>query len=167
MHHGWFVVFLFSFIGLTHAGPVSEIEVTPDPLKNGNQIFTFRFSPAETRTYDVIVFDCTYHQEFPNPSSHQPNAIKIIEPAVFTYRSRDVKMVDSLDCNISFRVPRDIQKLVESYGEHLFNTNYPAIISRIKVTAFEKETALWSYELKPEGLQEIPDSPPNPKPLPK
>ncbi len=167
MYRGWLVLVVSTIIRMAYAGPVSEIEVTPDPIKNGSQIFTFRFSPSETRIYSVIVFDCIYHQEFPNPSSHQPTAIKIMEPATFTYRSRDVKMVDGLDCNISFRVPRDIQKLIESYGENLFNTNFPATVSRIKVTAFEKETATWSYELKPEGIQEIPDSPTIPKPSPK
>lgn len=166
MHRVWFIIFLSTIIRLANAGPVSEIEVTPDPVKNGTQIFTVRFAPGETRTYDMLAFDCTYRQEFPNPSSHQSAGPKIIEPAVFTYRTRDVKMVDSLDCNISFRVPRDIHKLQEIYGEHLFNTNYPAVISRIKVTAFEKEAALWSYTLKPQGLHEFPDTPRSQKPAP-
>jgi len=166
MHRGWLILFLTVISSLANASPVSEIEVTPDPLKNGTQIFTVRFAPGETRTYEKITFDCTYRQVFPNPSSHQSSGNKIIEPAVFTYRSRDVKMVDSLDCNISFRVPIDVQKLQEIYGEHLFNTNYPAVVSRIKVTAFEKEVALWSYELKPEGLHEFPEAPSNLKPPP-
>lgn len=158
MHQGWIFILLLTMIRLACANPVSEIEVTPDPVKNGQQIFTFRFNPGETHTYDIVTFDCTYRQEFPNKSSHQPGSIKIVEPAVFTYRSRDVKMVDSLDCNISFRVPIDFHRLLEIYGEHSFNTNYPAVVSRIKVTAFEKETVLWSHELKPEGLHEFPDT---------
>lgn len=150
--------FLFlTFASIAHAHPFSEVEVTPDPVKNGHQIFTFRFTPTETYSYEKIVFGCTYHQEFPSQSSHHPTGNKIVEPGVFSYRARDVKMVDSLDCNISFRVPMDIKKLIETYGEHSFKTNYPAIISKIKVTAFEKETVLWSYELKPEGLQEFPE----------
>jgi len=159
MRQCWFIFFLSALTCIANAGPISEIEVTPDPVKNGQQIFTFRFSPAETHTYELIIFECTYRQEFPSPSSYLPVGGKIIEPATFSYRSHDVKMVDSLDCNISFRVPIDIQKLAEIYGEHLFNTNYPAVVSRIKVTAFEKETVLWSHELKPEGLHEFSDTP--------
>ena len=159
MHHGWLMLLVFSLIRSACADPVSGIEVTPDPLKNGCQIFTIRFIPAETRTYEKLIFDCTYRQEYPNLSSHQPGASKVVEPAAFSYRIRDVKMVDSLDCNISFRIPIDVQKLQEIYGEHLFNTNYPAVVSKIKVTAYEKETALWSYQLKPEGLQEFPATP--------
>lgn len=159
MHHCWYILLAFICCRLAIAAPVSEIEVTPDPLKNGSQIFTIRFIPADTRTYEKLVFECTYRQEYPNLSSHQPAGNKVVEPAVFAYRTRDVKMVDSLDCNISFRVPIDVQKLQEIYGEHLFNTNYPAVVSKIKVTAFEKETALWTYELKPSGLQEFPDTP--------
>lgn len=145
-------------LGTLHAGPVSEIEVTPDPVKNGQQIFTVKFVPSQTYTYDKLVFDCTYRQEFPNPSSHQPTGTKVIEPAVFTYRTRDVKMVDSLDCNISFRVPIEVNKLLEIYGPHSFNTNYPAVVSKIKVTASDREVALWSYELKPGGLHEYPEA---------
>lgn len=159
MNQGWLILLVCFSIRIACAGPVSEIEVTPDPLKNGSQIFTIRFIPAETRTYEKLNFDCTYRQEYPNLSSHQPTGNKVVEPAAFSYRIRDVKMVDSLDCNISFRVPVDVQKLQEIYGEHLFNTNYPAVVSKIKVTAYEKETVLWSYDLKPEGLQEFPDTP--------
>ena len=156
MRLGYFCLFLISS-NLVHAHPFSEVEVTPDPVKNGQQIFTLRFTPAETYSYEKIVFDCTYHQEFPSQSSHQPTGIKIIEPGVFSYRARDVKMVDSLDCNISFRVPMDVNKLIETYGEHSFKTNFPVVLSKIKVTAFDKETVLWSYDLKPEGLQEFPE----------
>ena len=159
MHQCWLILLVFIFIQAAQSAPVSEIEVTPDPSKNGQQIFTIRFNPAETRTYDKLVFDCTYRQEYPHTSSHQPAGTKITEPAVFSYRARDVKMVDSLDCNISFRLPLDVQKLQEIYGEHLFNTNYPAVVSKIKVTAFEKETVLWTYDLKPEGVQEFPAAP--------
>lgn len=157
MHPSWLVVGLMMLTGPVSAGPVSEIEVTPDPIKNGQQIFTVRFTPSQTYTYDKLVFDCTYHQEFPSQSSHQLGGKKVIEPAAFTYRARDVKMVDSLDCNISFRVPIDMAKLIETHGQHAFNTNYPATISKIKVTATDREVALWSYELKPEGLHEYPE----------
>lgn len=150
------IILLFmATAGITGAGPVNEIEVTPDPPRNGQQVFTVRFTPGETLTYTRITFDCTYRQSFPSQTSDQPSGIKVIEPAVFTYRATAMKMVESLDCHISFRVPLDIHKLQEIYGNHTFNTNYPAVVSKIKVTATEKETVLWSYDLKPEGLHQF------------
>ena len=147
-----FVLLCVAWVKVTGAGPVNEIEVTPDPPKNGQQVFTLRFNPGETMTYAKITFDCTYQQSVPCQTSDQPSGMKIIEPAVFTYRARDVKMDEILDCLVSFRVPLDIHKLEEIYGEHLFNTNYPAVVSKIKVTALKEETVLWSHDLKPEGL---------------
>ncbi|MEI6563695.1 MAG: hypothetical protein WCO42_05230 [bacterium] len=153
-----FILFCVAVAGVSGAGPVNEIEVTPDPPRNGSQIFTLRFNPGETLTYEKLTFDCTYRQSFPSQTSDQPTGLKIIEPEVFTYRSHDVKMVENLDCHVSFRVPLDIHKLQEIYGEHSFNTNYPAVVSKIKVTASEKENVLWSYVLKPEGLHEFPSA---------
>ncbi len=150
--------FIFLWLAVTEivgAGPINEIEITPDPLKNGQQVFTFRFNSGETLTYAKITFDCTYRQSFPSQTSDQPSGTKVIEPAVFTYRAKDVKMVENLDCHVSFRVPMDIHKLQEIYGDHTFNTNYPAIVSKIKVTALKQETVLWSFDLTPEGLHQF------------
>lgn len=134
------------------AGPLTEVEITPDPVQNGSQIFTLRMTPGETRDYEALVFDCVYHQEFV-PRTSEPSARKkVYEPEVFTVRRRDVKMVEELDVNISFRVPMDLAKLKEMYGDKVFDPAYPVTISRIKVSALKSGVVVWWYEFDAHGL---------------
>ena len=153
MHGKWMLAGCYLGWALTGwAGPLTEVEITPDPVQNGTQIITLRMTPGETETLDLLVFDCVYHQEFVAQTSDQDSRKKVHEPEVFTVRRKDVKMVEELDVNISFRVPVDMAKLSEMYGSTAFNPKYPVTISRIKVSAVRGGVVVWWYEFDAKGL---------------
>ena len=133
------------------ASPLAEVEITPDPVQNGSQIITVRMTPGESKTYDLLVFDCIYHQEFVPDTSDRTTRAKAHEPEVFTIRRRDVKMVEELDVNISFRVPLDLARLKEMYGETAFDPKYPVTVSRLRVTAMLGDAVAWRYEFPAKG----------------
>ncbi len=145
------VVLAWSWVLGCQAGPLTEVEITPDPVQNGSQVMTLRMTPGETQTYDVLVFDCIYHQQFIPKTSDQNARAKAHEPEVFTVRRKDVKMVEELDVNISFRVPLDLAKLKEMYGPLAFNPDYPVTISRIKISAMKNGIVVWWYEFDAKG----------------
>lgn len=134
------------------AGPLTEVEITPDPVQNGSQIFTVRMTPGETRTYELLTFDCIYHQEFIPRTSDPKTQKKVHEPEVFTVRRKDVKMVEELDVNISFRVPLDLAKLQEMYGLNAFNPEHPITVSRMRISAIKSGVVVWWYEFEADGL---------------
>ena len=134
------------------AGPLTEVEITPDPVQNGSQIFTLRMTPGETRTIDTLVFECVYHQEFVPRTSDQSSSKIAHEPEVFTVRRKDVKMIEELDVNISFRVPISLARLTEMYGTTAFNPAIPVTVSRIRVSAVVKGDVIWRYEFDAKGL---------------
>jgi hypothetical protein len=140
------------------AGPLREVEITPDPEDNGQQVFTVRLKPGETRTYDLITFACVYHQEFIRQSTDAGGTKGVNEPATFTYRRKAVKLVDDLDTHVSFRVPMGIQKLQDMYGQTTFQTNAPITIARITITASTPEGKAWSFELAASGLHTFDDA---------
>lgn len=137
------------------AEPVREVEITSNPPENGQQILNVRITPGQTVTYEKITIDCVLHQEFPSESTHKNREIKIHEPAVFTHRRKDVKMVEELDVNISFRVPVGMNRLMEIYGMTAFNTNYPVTVSRMIISATSKGGS-WSYEIPASGAHKPP-----------
>jgi hypothetical protein len=150
------ILSVLSVLGLACASlaePVREVEVTPDPVRDGQQTFDVCLTPGETRTYDKLTIDCVLHQEFPKATTDQQAGTQVHEPAVFTYRRREVKMVEELDVHISFKVPMSFERLKEIYGATTFNTNYPVTVSRLVVTALVKDVKVWSFEVKAEGRQ--------------
>lgn len=149
------------------ADPVREIEITPNPPEKDQQILNIRFTPGETVEYEKVTFDCVFHQEFPSEATFKTNSLTVHEPATFTYRRKDVKMVEDLDTHISFRVPLGLDVLVEKYGQTTFNTNYPVSISKIVITASGK-ACTWSCELPATGLHKPPfATPKSTRPQPK
>ena len=148
----WFIGVMACLAITGKAEPLTEVEIIPDPVQNGSQIFTLRMTPGETRTYDTLVLDCVYHQEFVPKTSDRTDQKKMHEPQVFTVRRRDVKMVDELDVNISFRVPVDLGRLKEMYGPTVFDPDHPVTISRIKISAMNSGVVVWWYEFEARGL---------------
>ena len=142
------------------AGPVREVEITPDPVQGDQQIFTIRITPGETRVYDKMLFECIYHQEFASQATASQGTQVVHEPESFVYRRRDIKLVDDLDTHISFRVPISHAKLRDMFGLTAFNTNAPVSISRITITAFTTEGKAWALDLKANGLQKFDDTAP-------
>ena len=133
------------------AEPVREVTIVPDPVQNGIQVFDVCLTPGETQTYDKLTFDCVLHQEFPQSTTEKRNGIQVHEPAVFTYRRNEVKMVEDLDVHVSFRVPVSIERLREIYGATTFNVNFPVSVPRMKISALVNNIVIWSFEVKAEG----------------
>jgi hypothetical protein len=140
---------------LVFAEGVSEIEITPDPPENGKQIFTVRLRPDVTRTYEKIVFECVYQQQFAWDSTNEATRVRVHEPEVFTYPRKDVKLVDDLDHFISFRVPIGMDKLIAIYGLTAFKTNVPVRVARMRITAIADRAPAWSHEVEAKGLHQI------------
>ena len=155
-------MFLMACVAVAAAGPVREFEITPDPVQGDQQVFTVRITPGETRVYDKMLFECIYHQEFASQTTEAQGSKVIHEPESFTYRRRDVKLVDDLDTHISFRVPISRAKLTEMFGPTAFNTNAPVTIAHMVISAFTAEGKAWSYDLKAEGLRKFDDADPAP-----
>ena len=154
----WVAIVLLS--GWASAGdPIfREVEITSDPPENGKQIFTIRMTPATTQNYDKLTVDCTYHQEFSSQATDRTGENRTNEPAFFTYRRKEFKIVDELDCYVSFRVPVAMNMLTEIYGLTAFNTNAPVSVSRLRITAFQKDTPSWSFVLPSSGLHKNPQT---------
>lgn len=146
---------LITMASLAVAGPVREIEITPDPPDGGQQIFNIRFTPGETRVYDRIVFDCVYHQEYVSQATDSAGSKLVNEQYSFTYRAKDIKLVDDLDKNIAFRVPIGLARMKEMFGLTAFTTNAPITIAQIRITAFTAEGQAWTYKLPASGLHKI------------
>jgi len=140
------------------AGPLSEVEITADPVQKGQQIYTVRMRPAETRKYDKLVFECVYRQDLPWEMTNEARRIKIHEPASFTYPRKDVKMTEDLDCYISFRVPIGMELLQETWGKTLFDPCQPVRISRMRISGIVSNAPLWTVEVEADGLHKLGDS---------
>lgn len=151
------------------AEPVREIEITsnpPDPA-TGQQLFNVRLTPDETAEYERISFDCVLRQAFTDQATHTKSSMKIHEPAVFTYRRKDVKMVQDLDTHISFRIPVGHQRLQEIFGQTAFNTNYPVTVDRMVITTSGPQLS-WTNEVPASGVHRPPfkvKPPPPPQPF--
>jgi hypothetical protein len=141
--------------GLARAQGVKEVEISNDSPEGGQQIYTVRLRPAQTRAYQKIVFDCVLHQEFPWENTDGGKTNKVHEPAVFTYSRKMAKLTEDLDFFASFRVPVGMQKLLDIYGASTFNTNYPVTVSRMKISGYVKNERVWSFETEAKGLHQL------------
>ena len=146
-----------------------SVKIGIEPPDDGQQILNLCFVPAKTVAYDQLVFECVYRQQIPWQDERGKRVPKTIEPVFFTYRRPTVKMVAELDCNISFRVPVSLQRLIENYGEHTFATNAPVMIDRLRIAGERGQARLWEQELKVPGKYEIQtkSAPPPPPPPPR
>lgn len=145
----------FLFLTRAMADPVREIEITSTPPKDGLLIVDVRITPGQTAQYERMTFDCVLRQEFPSEATHLKRETKVHEPAFFTYRRKDIKMVEDLDTHISFKVPVSIGRLMEIYGITTFNTNFPVSVSRIVISASSK-TLSWTYDIPANGVHKPP-----------
>jgi hypothetical protein len=130
---------------------IREIEITPDPVKDGHQVFAFRFMPDKTASYDLIEFECTYHQEFPWEDVRGRKYTKVHEPVTFIYRRVGVSLVNDLDAYINFRVPMALPLLIQSYGPTTFNKEHPITVSRVAITATAGGQKAWSVTFPSKG----------------
>lgn len=147
------------------AEPVREVDVTTDPPENGQQTITIRMTPGETATYDVMAISCVYRQVFTSETSDQTGKTVVHEPEKFVYRRKDFKMVDDLDCHVSFRVPVSLDRLKAIYGDTTFRTNAPVTISRLTISASVNKQVQWSFEIPASGTHKPSFPPPSPTPV--
>ena len=138
--------------GACMADSLKEIEFTSEPPVNGKQIFTVRMRPAVNQTYEAIVFDCSLSQEFMLDTPDRGRIRKVSEPAVFTYRRKDIKLTEDLDAYVSFRVPVGLDRLRDIYGVNAFTTNSPVFVSRMKISAIANGATAWSLDSEAAGL---------------
>jgi hypothetical protein len=136
---------------------VREIEITSEPEAGGQQDFNVRITPARTHACSNIEFECVYRQVFPWTDAAGRKSRKIHEPVVFTYRRPDVKAVNDLDLNISFRVPVSLDRLGIIYGPKVFNGGFPVAVDRMRISGRAPDGVLWSCEVKASGKHDAAD----------
>jgi len=144
-----------ALLGAVAAGAagVKLAEVKSDPpAASGKQVWSFRFTPGETRDYEQIVFECVLKQEYTKRGSDGSVRKMSVEPATFVYREKNVRMVEDLDKHISFWVPLGMDDIQQAYGK-MFQTNAPVTVSRFKVTAIAEGKEAWSIELPNAGVR--------------
>jgi len=126
-----------------------EIDIRSEPAPRGHQDYSVTFTPARTHTCSKVVFECIYRQVFTRTRADGKKAEKIHEPARFKYERTDVKAVDDLDLQISFRVPASMERLEAIYGPKAFNRSCPVSIDRLRITGESPTNTMWCFELKP------------------
>jgi len=128
-----------------------EIEIFSEPAPKGHADYSIRFTPARTHRCTRIVFECVYQQKFPWKRADGKRVMKIHEPARFSYTRKEVKAVNDLDLQVSFRVPVSLGNLQRIYGKKTFNAKAPVTVARVAMTGYDGTGVLWSYELKAPG----------------
>jgi hypothetical protein len=167
MRHG-VVLWCAAVIGLA-AGARADAwlqvaEFAIDPPEKGQQVVTARLTPAHTAEYEQLLFDCAYRQDIPWIDARGKPVIKTIEPVRFTYARKIVKLVADLDFYCSFRVPVGRQELQTAYGERVFSPEAPVRIDRVRISAMQGGTNVWSREFKVPGRHVVGEPPPPPPP---
>lgn len=125
-----------------------EVKLDGEPV-SGKQVVSVRFTPMESRTYEMLTFECVLRQEYVQTDSAGRTRRRVVEPAVFTHRERGVKFVEALDKHISFWVPIGVDQLREAFGETLFVASAPVTIRKVVIRAFEKGEVVWTIESPP------------------
>ncbi len=139
------------------ADPIKEAEVTPDPPGERKQVYTVRFAPTETATYDALEFECRLVQPIPMPGTNGGTMIKQHAlPHAHIHRERNVKMVKDLDCYVSFWVPTGVEELRSRFGIMVVKTNAPAYLADLKLTAVRGGKPAWMLDLPTNGTARLP-----------
>ncbi|MBM4143148.1 MAG: hypothetical protein FJ225_06115 [Lentisphaerae bacterium] len=128
-----------------------EIEITSEPGTSGQNEYSVRFTPGRTHACSKIVFECVYRQLVPRVTPEGERVTRVYEPVRFAYTRPDVRVVNDLDLYVSFRVPVDMTRLEAIYGDRTFNRSCKVSVDRMRISGFEGNRQLWSYELKAEG----------------
>ncbi|MCX7819591.1 MAG: hypothetical protein N2652_10375 [Kiritimatiellae bacterium] len=125
-----------------------EVKLDGEPV-SGKQVVTVRFTPMQSRTYDMLTFECVLRQEYMQTDSAGRTRRRVVEPAVFTHRERGVKFVEALDKHISFWVPISVERLREAFGETLFVASAPVTIHKVVIRAYHNGDVVWTVESPP------------------
>lgn len=153
---GWVV--LGCWLAAAQAADIAEVEITADPPAEGHQIYTVRLRPGKTQTLDKVLFECTLRQEFLGAAPGSTNVEKrVIESSVFSYRRREVKLVEDLDCFISFRVPVALARIQEIFGDSAYAPRHPITVSKMRISGLDTaDTCIWRFETEARG-QRVPE----------
>lgn len=125
-----------------------EVKLDGEPV-SGRQVISVRFTPMQTRAYEMLTFECVLRQEYMQTDSAGRTRRRVVEPAVFTHRERGVKFVEALDKHISFWVPIAVDKLKEAFGDTLFVANAPVTIRNVIIRAYDGGEVVWTVESPP------------------
>lgn len=135
---------------------IREWSITTEPPVRGKSLVTVRMTPSVTADYDALEFDCTLRQEYNRTGSDGVAHKRVVEPAVFTYRETDARMVEDLDKHVSFRVPVGLEDVRNAFGDTLFVDEAPVTISRITIKAMKDGQVMWQVESPPFGTHTPP-----------
>jgi hypothetical protein len=130
---------------------IREIEIKSDPPEDEKQIFTVRFVPDETTTYNQMVFDCTLQQELTLLMPEGGMTNKTYEAGTFTSRQRDVKMIKGVDCYVSFFVQLAAKQSCDMAENSKPTTNAPVTVGRVKITAYRGGKVAWKVNTNGSG----------------
>ncbi len=125
-----------------------EVKLDGEPV-SGKQVVSVRFTPMQTRTYEMLTFECVLRQEYTQTDSAGRTRRRVVEPAVFTHRERGVKFVEALDKHISFWVPISVEKLKEAFGDTLFVASAPVTIRNVIIRAYDGGEVVWTVDSAP------------------
>ena len=128
---------------------LQTVELKAAPEKDGEIEFTVRFTPSKTVQYSLIEFTSVYQQTFPFKDSLGRKRNKTIEPVKYSYKRRNIKLVDDLDSYVIFRTPINVAKLNDTYGAKTFVENAPVKVDRILMTAYTNDVQVWQGMLVP------------------
>jgi len=129
--------------------PATSMEVWLDPPADGKQVVTIRLMPTATLNVERLEAECRYRQEFPWPPRAANPGRRVIEPAVFTYKSRAARFVNDLAWHLSFFVPVDVRELRDKHGPTTFVPNASVTLSSVTLAAFDGDRKLWSIQARP------------------
>jgi hypothetical protein len=127
---------------------IQELEVYREDEDTGKSIFTIHILPGETRKFDKIEYEITYHQAFLFEDSRGRKYNKIHDPAVFKYARKKVKLVEALDHYVNFRIPISRERLKVIYGKLAFHPKHPITIPTIKIKAYDDDELVWEHIVK-------------------
>lgn len=144
-----------SLLAVSALAGVREIEIKPDPPGEDKQVFSLRFAPSETVTYDKITCECLLRQVIQLPTPEGGTREKIHEPIWFKYEEKGSKFVHDLDKYINFRVPINVETLRRTFGKKVFRPESEVTVSRMKITAWYGGRKAWSIKLDEWGKHKI------------
>lgn len=145
------VLFCAVVLAVCAADAIREIEIRPDPPKDGQQIFTVRFMPNESAVYDQIVFDCVLQRTLSLLKADGGREEKFINAGKFTARQRNIKMARNIDCYVSFFVRLENMPACDLAGNYQVVTNAPATVERMTIKAYRDKQLVWKVDTDARG----------------
>ncbi len=147
------VVLLAVSIGYAE-DPLKTFSASVDQPERGRQTVTVRMIPSATRTYDELLFEAVLGQRFMFKRADGSRKMRTFKPATFTYRDKNVRLVEDLEKYISFRVPVGQDEAKKAFGVKTFRDGVVIEILEIKIEAKFEGSTLWREKVKVDDEKE-------------